>query len=198
MSEEDATTHRRTFGPLDRGGIVTTLLAPLRLPERVFDALGEVFDALGELVESVRDLPAIRAELTRIRESTEPLSELVTTLDRINEGLATRLDAVLDVIKALEGERSHLNLTVVGLYGKVDALHEVLAPVDDRLATLKHTTTGLAGDVSAIREDVLGIKDDIQRVPGLRAERGTLERVRDKFTGGDETPAHGGPEAHGP
>lgn len=197
MPEEGATTPRRASEALDPGGMLTTLLAPLRLPERIFDGLREVFDALGELVESVRDLPAIRAELTRIRESTEPLADLVATLDRIDEGLATRLDAVLEVIKALESERSHLNLTVGGLYAKVDALHADLAPVDDRLATLEHTTRDLAGDLSGIREDVVGIKDDIQRVTGLRGQRGKVERARDKLTGGDQTPARGRPEARG-
>lgn len=197
MPEEGATTPGRAPGALDPAGMLMTLLAPLRLPERIFDALGDVFDALGELVESVGNLPAMRAELTRVREATEPLSDVVTTLDRIDEGLTSRLDAILEVIKALESERSHLNRTVAGLYERVDALHGDLEPVDDRLVTLEHTTRGLAGDVSGIRDDVVGIKDDIQRVTGLRGERGKLERVRDKITGGDDTPARGRPEAHG-
>ncbi len=190
MSEEDATTQRRPSETPDQGGILTTLLAPLRLPERVLDALDE-------LVESVRDVPAMRSELVLIRERTEPLADMIATLERINDGLATRLDAVLQVVTALESERSHLNRTVGGLHAKVDSLHEDLAPIDDRLVTLERTTKELAGSVNTIRDDVVGIKDDIQRVTGLRGERGMLERARDKITGGDEEPARGRPEAHG-
>ncbi|MPZ66720.1 MAG: hypothetical protein GEU83_14820 [Pseudonocardiaceae bacterium] len=190
MSEEDATTQRRASEAPDQGGVLTSLLAPLRFPARVLDALGE-------LVESVRDVPAIRSELAVVRERTEPLGDMIATLERINEGLATRLDAVLQVITALESERSHLNRTVGGLHTKVDALHEDLAPIDDRLVTLERTTRELAGDVNSIRNDVVGIKDDIQRVTGLRGERGPIERARDKLTGGDDTPARGRPEARG-
>lgn len=36
-----------------------------------------------------------------------------------------------------------------------------------------------------IHDDILGIKDDIQRITGLRGERGMMERARDVITGGD-------------
>ncbi len=169
-------------------GALANLLAPLRLPERVLEALDE-------LVEAVRYLGPVHSELTHIREKVEPLPELLAALDRVNEGLGGRLDSLLEVVRALESERSHLNLTVRGMYSRVDALHEDLSPVDNRLATLERTTKELAEAVEAIRNDVVGIKDDIQRVTGLRGERGKLERARDKLTGGDTSPAEGRPES---
>ena len=49
------------------GDVLAGLLAPLRLPERV----GE---ALESLAEAARELGAMRAELVRVREQTEPLA----------------------------------------------------------------------------------------------------------------------------
>lgn len=185
MSEPDATTQRRPREALDPAGIVAILLAPLRLPERIFDALGQGADALDELVQSLQSLPAIRAELIRIRESTETLTQRVATLDRINDNISSRLDAVLIVLKALEDERSHLNRSVHGLYEKLDALHDDLAPVDDRLITIEHAVKELAAETSTIRGGVLEAKDNIESITGSKGERGPLERVRDKVTGGD-------------
>jgi chromosome segregation ATPase len=59
-------------------GILSGLLAPLRLPERTLEAL----DAL---VEAVGNLGPMRSELTRVREQTEPLGKLIPTLERLLE-----------------------------------------------------------------------------------------------------------------
>ncbi len=48
------------------GGVLAGLLAPLRLPERVIDALDS-------LAEAAREVGPMRSELTRVREQTEPL-----------------------------------------------------------------------------------------------------------------------------
>ena len=93
------------------------LLAPLRLPERVVVALGE-------LAGSARELRAIRLELTRVREQTEPLAGMGTASERINDDRAMRLEALHDV------------------------------------------------------------QEDIQRMSGLRGERGVAERARDRIVGG--------------
>jgi len=130
-----------------QGGVWGNLLAPLRLPERVLEALDEL-----------AELRAIRSELTRVREQTEPLSELLPALERLNEDLGTRLDA----------------------------LHETLAPVDERLATIERTTGELAGEIQALHETVRGVKEDIKRMSGLRGERGMAERARDRLVGGKD------------
>ncbi len=160
------------------GGLLSGLLAPLRLPERVLEALDG-------LAESVRDLAPIRTELTRIREQTEPLAELHAALERLNEDLGARLDGLRGVVAELESDNSHLNRSTGELGAKVGALHDVLAPLDERLATIERTTGELAGEVKGIHETLAGVKDDIQRTTGLRGERGLMERARDTLTGGD-------------
>ncbi len=172
------------------GGVLSVnLLAPLRLPERVLGALDG-------LAESARELGPIRSELTRVREQTEPLGELIDALEHvnqdlggrlehINQDLGGRLDGVREVIVALESDQSHLNRTAAELGAKVGALHDTLAPLDERLAKIERTTTELAGEVGAIHETLRGVKDDIQRTTGLRGQRGVMERTRDALTGGN-------------
>jgi len=130
-----------------QGGVWGNLLAPLRLPERVLDALDEL-----------AELRAIRSELTRVREQTGPLEELLPALERLNENLGTRLGA----------------------------LDESLAPVDERLVTIERTTGELAGEIGALHETVRGVQEDIQRMSGLRGERGMAERARDRIVGGKD------------
>jgi len=155
----------------DRRGanVLTELLAPLRLPERLLEALDE--------------LRPMRLELTRVRKQTEPLAELLPALQQLEEALGTRLDAVLAVVAALESDGSHLNRTTRELGSKVEALSDVLAPVDDRLATIERAVGELVAEVGTMRETLVGVKDDIQRTTG---ERGVMERARDVFTGGDD------------
>ncbi|CAN5519439.1 hypothetical protein BH20ACT19_BH20ACT19_08900 [soil metagenome] len=148
------------------------LLAPLRLPERVLEALDE--------------LRPMRLELTRVREQTEPLAGLLPALQRVEKGLGARLDVVHEVLVALESDESHLNTTTKELCVELAALSNALAPVDDRLAGIERTIDGLASDVGAIQENLVGLKDDIQRVTGLRGERGVIERARDAITGGHQ------------
>ena len=153
-------------------GLLTGLLAPLRLPERTLDALDV-------LVEAVGNLGPMRSELTRVRKQTEPLGELIPTLERLlkqteplgellpalerlEERLGTRLDSVHDVVVALEAEDSHLNTTVADLGREVGAMHKTLS--------------GLQDDVQSVTE----------RLPD--ASRGPLEKARDAFSGG---PAQG-------
>lgn len=119
---------------------------------------GRALEALDELAASARELRSIRSELTRVREQTEPLAELGPRLGRLNEDLGARLTA----------------------------LHELLAPVDERLVTIERTTAGLAGEVAAMHETLRGAQEDIQRMSGLRGERGLAERARDRIVGGKE------------
>ena len=154
------------------GGVLAGLLAPLRLPERVLAALDE--------------LRPIRSELTRVREQTEPLGDLLPALQRLEDDLGTRLDAVHEVVVALEAEESHLNRTTSELGAKVGALSDVLAPVDGRLAALERAVHELASEVGSIHETLVGVKDDIQRTTGLRGDRGIMERTRDALTGGNQ------------
>ncbi len=148
------------------------LLAPLRLPERA--------------VEALQELRPMRQELTRVREQTEPLADLLGALQSLEQELGTRLSAVHDVVTALESDESHLNLTTKELGAKVAVLSDVLTPVDDRLVSIERAIVALAKDVGTILETLVGVKDDIQRITGLRGGRGLVERARDAVTGGNQ------------
>lgn len=148
------------------------LLAPLRLPERV--------------VEALEELRPMRLELTRVRRQTEPLAELLPALEQLEQTLSARIAAVQDELAALASEESHLARNTSELNAKVGAISDVVAPVGDRLATMERMIHQLAADVGAINETVVGVKDDIQRITGLRGERGIMERARDVLTGSSE------------
>ncbi len=159
------------------------MLAPLRIPERVIEALGS-------LAEAAREVGPMRAELTRVREQTEPLdrlmpaveqllestepvpemlsvverisrqaeplAELLSSLERVEDGLGQRIDSLRVVVGSLESEDSYLNKTVAELVGELGAMHETL--------------TGLKSDVRSLTD----------RMPDRN--RGPLEKARDALT----------------
>ena len=152
--------------------VLTGLLAPLRLPERVLEAADE--------------LRTIRKELTQVRRQTEPLNDLLPALASLEEALGNRLELVHDVVMALEGEDSHLHRTTSKLATQVEAISEILAPVNGRIATIERAVHEVAREVATINETVVALKDDVQRITGLRGERGIMERARDAITGGNK------------
>ncbi len=80
----------------DRGGsVLSGLLAPLRLPERAMQALDSLADA-------AKNLGPMRSELTRVREQTEPLAEVMPIL----EGVRDRIEPVGDLMPAVESVRA--------------------------------------------------------------------------------------------
>ncbi len=201
--------------PSGRGGsVLSGLLAPLRLPERVLEALDELRpmrlelvrvreqteplgdllpalqrleDHLGARIDAVHgELRPMYAELTRVQGQTESVIGLLPALQRLEDYLGTRLDAVHDVVVALESEESHLNATIKEMAAKVGDLTEALAPVDDRLVTVERTVRGLSDELKAIHETINSLKEDIQRITGLSGERGVMERARDALTGSNQ------------
>ncbi len=151
------------------------LLAPLRLPERVIDALDS-------LTEAARELSPMRSELTRVREQTEPLeelmpamerlikqteplSELLPALDSLKNELAEQLERLRALIVALEGDESHLNVTAGKLVDELVAMHKTVA--------------GLQDDVQSVTE----------RLPD--ASKGPLRKAHDVLTGGAADPSSG-------
>ncbi len=133
------------------GGVLSALLAPLRLPERALEALDSLAAAAREL----------GSELTRVREQTEPLAELMPALNGLRHDLTERLDTLNGVIVALEGDESHLNVTSRRLVKEVHAMHESLG--------------GLQDDVSRVTD----------RLPEPGEKRGPLRTARDVLTGTD-------------
>ena len=172
------------------GGMLASLLAPLRLPERVIDALDS-------LVEAAREVSPMRAELTRVREQTEPLaelmpaverlikqtepvpevlrtveqirllaeplSELLPALDGVKKELGHQLERLQELIVALEGDESHLNVTAGKLVDELVAMHKT---------------------VDELQEDVQSVTE---RLPD--PNKGPLEKARDVLTGGAADPS---------
>lgn len=155
------------------GGMLAGLLAPLRLPERLIDALGS-------LVEAGRELSLVRVELTRVREQTaplaelmpalerlikqtEPLSELLPALDSMKKELREELQELRELIVALEGDESHLNVTARKLVDELVAMHK--------------TVDGLQDDVQSVTE----------RLPD--ASKGPFQKAHDVLTGGAADPS---------
>lgn len=146
-----------------RRGMLAGLLAPLRLPERVIDALDS-------LVEATRALSPMHTELTRVREQTEPLAKLLPALERLEERVEhleeridTRLDSLHELVGALEGQDSYLNKTVGDLSEEVSAMHKTL---------------------SGLQDDVQGVT---HRLPD--PNRGPLQKAHDVLTSGDANPS---------
>ncbi|MDQ6749376.1 MAG: hypothetical protein M3Z33_01265 [Actinomycetota bacterium] len=162
------------------------LLSPLRLPERVIQALESLVDA-GQEVAPIREeltlvreqtaslpkvLPAIEridkqaeqlAEMLpvveRISEQVEPLGELLPALEHLEESLGTRIDSLRQLVGELESNESHLNTTVAKLNGELDAMHET---------------------VKALRGDVTSVTDH------LPDGTGPLQKAREMFTSGSD------------
>jgi len=155
------------------GGMLAGLLAPLRLPERLIDALGS-------LVEAGRELSLVRVELTRVREQTEPLaelmpgverlikqteplSELLPALDSMKKELREELQELRELIVALEGDESHLNVTARKLVDELVAMHKTVDELQD--------------DVQSVTE----------RLPD--ASKGPFQKAHDVLTGGAADPS---------
>jgi len=163
----DETAHDRG------GGVLAGLLAPLRLPERVIDALDSLVDAVQELSpmrleltrvrKQTEPLPELMPAMERLIKQTEPLSELLPALDSMKKELREELQQLRELIVALEGDESHLNATAGKLVDELLAMHKTLA--------------GLQDDVQSVTE----------RLPD--PSKGPLQKAQDALTGGAANPS---------
>ncbi len=149
------------------------LLAPLRLPERVIDALDSLVDAVQELSpmrleltrvrKQIESLPELMPAIERIVKQTEPVSELMPALDSMKKELREQLQQLRELIVALEGDVSHLNVTAGKLVDELLAMHKTLD----------------------------GLQDDVQsatdRLPD--PSKGPLQKAHDALTGGAANPS---------
>ncbi len=149
------------------------LLAPLRLPERVIDALDSLVDAVQELSpvrleltrvrKQTESLPELMPAIERLIKQTEPLSELLPALDSMTKELREELQQLRELIVALEGNESHLNVTAGKLVDELLAMHKTL--------------DGLQDDVQSVTE----------RLPD--PSKGPLQKAHDVLTGGAADPS---------
>jgi len=104
--------------------LLTGLLAPLRLPVRVLEAVEMAVDALA-------DVSLIRSEVVRIRQQSESLDELLPALNALKQDLGGRLDSLREIVNGLEGIESDLDTTVAGLVTQLGALHQTVLTLQD-------------------------------------------------------------------
>jgi len=155
------------------GGVLAGLLAPLRLPERVIDALDSLVDAVQELSpmrleltrvrKQTESLPELMPAVERLIKQTEPLSELLPALDSVKKELGEQLERLQELIVALEGDESHLNVTARELVDELVAMHKT---------------------VDELQDDVKGVTE---RLPD--ASKGPLGKAHDVLTGGAADPS---------
>jgi chromosome segregation ATPase len=170
--------------PADRGGgVLAGLLAPLRLPERALEALDS-------LAEAGRELGLMRSELTRVREQTEPLAELVPVAGHISEqaeqilAVAERISEqaqpLAEMLPALERLEQALGT-------RVDSLREVVASLESEESYLNKRIEEVLKEVTAMHKTVSNLEDDVERItdrlPEAGEKRGALETARDVLTG---------------
>jgi uncharacterized coiled-coil protein SlyX len=189
--------------PDDGGaGILSGLLAPLRLPERALEALEG-------LVEAAGNLGPMRSELTRVRKQTEPLGELMPALERIRkqtdplakllpalERIRKQTDPLGELLPALERLRKQteplaellpaLDRLEERLGTRLDSVHEVVVALESKDSFLNSTVADLNRELAAMHKTLNGLKDDVrsvtERMPD--ASRGPLEKARDVLSGG--------------
>ena len=166
--------------PDDGGsGLLAGLLAPLRLPERALDALEG-------LVEAAGNLGPMRSELTRVREQTEPLGELLPTLEHLEESLSTQLDSLHKQTEPLGELLPALEHLEERLGTRLDSVHEVVVELESEDSYLNSTVADLNREVTAMHKTLRGLQDDVQSVTERMpdASRSPLEKAKDVLTGG--------------
>ncbi len=183
-------------------GILSGLLAPLRLPERALEALEGLVDAAGNLAPMRSELTRVRKQteplggllpaLERIIEQTEPLGELLPALERIRK----QTDPLAKVLPALERLRKQteplsellpaLDRLQERLGTRLDSVHEVVVALESKDSYLNSTVADLNRELAAMHKTLDGLKDDVrsvtERMPD--ASRGPLEKARDVLSGG--------------
>ena len=165
-------------------GVLDGLLSPFRLPERALRAieslagaaqhLGPVREEITRVRESITPLPDLIERtrkqtesvpemlptVERISEQAQPLADVLPSLEKLERSTTERLEALHEVIVALEGDESHLNKAVMGLGREMKEMHKT---------------------IHALQEDVQRLTD---RLPDQ--SKGPIEKARDVLTGRSE------------
>jgi len=191
------------------GGVLSGLLSPLRVPERLVGAAEAV-------AEAVQHLGPMRAELVRLRRQTTPLGDLLPALEGLKGELVTRLDALrkqtkplADVPPALEALRGELvtGLDVLrkqtkplgdvppaledlksAIIQRLDAVQESIVALEGNESHLNQSVRDLGTQLAAMHTTLQGLQSDVQRVTERLPDPdapGPLDKARDFITGGD-------------
>ena len=164
--------------------VLNGLLAPLRLPERVIDVLES-------LAEAAREVRPMRAELTRVREQTEPLAGLMPAAEQIL-GHTERVLAVAERIsrqaEPLAQLLPSLERLQEGLGGRIDGLSEVVGSLESKEADLNKRVVEIVGELRVMHETVTVLRGDVEKLTErvLDPNRGLLNKARDALTSNSE------------
>ncbi len=165
------------------GSVLETLLAPFRIPDRVIDMLES-------LAEAAREVGPMRAELTRVREQTEPVAGLMPALEQILEH-TQRVPEILSVVERISRQTKLLPQLLSAVEGvekslgeRIDSLQAVVTALEGKDSYLNETVGELAGDLRDLHETVAGIKGEVERLTERLPDpnRGPLEKARDALT----------------
>ena len=163
------------------------LLAPLRLPARVMEALDSVADA-------ARELATMRSELVRVREQTEPLADLMPTAERIRvqtepvgellavaERIREQAEPLAKLLPALE----HVE---VSLGGRLDSVHEVVVALESEESFLNRAVRDLTGELEDMHKTLGGLQRDVEHITELLPDPndGPLARARHALSSGGD------------
>ncbi len=166
------------------GSLLSGLMAPLRVPERAFDALAGAADALND----------IRSELRAMRKQNEPLAELVPLTRELQaqigpmpptvERISRQAEPLEDLLPAL----MRLEQSVVE---RLEATQQTMEAIERDEARLNEQVRKLCGDIGTLQETVAGLKGDVERMTDRLPDptHGPLDKVRDALTGKGDPPA---------
>ncbi len=168
-------------------GLAATLMAPLRIPERVLRAL----EGLSGAADTLGD---IRSELGSMREQNEPLAELVPLTRQLREQIAPmpptveRISGQAKPLEELLPALVHLEEAVVERLEAAQATMEALERDESRL---NDQVAKLCGEVGELQRIVSALREDVERVTERLPDpaHGPLDKVRDVFTGRNEAPS---------
>ena len=166
------------------GSLLSGLIAPLRVPERVLDVLAQ---AAGALTEMRSDLSAVREQTAPLAAVTKDIKGQVEPMPATIERISRQAEPLETVLPALE----HLERAVVE---RLEAAHETMKALERDQACLNERVEGLGGEIVALHETVSGLKADVERVTERLPDpaRGPLEKARDLLGGSGDSGAGGG------
>lgn len=170
----------------EEGGILSGLLAPLRLPERVMKALDSLAAASEHLGPMRAELTRMGKEIPRVREQTEMVPDLPPLVARISE----QAEPLAELLPALEGLERGLGERLDGLeksLGKrLDDVHEVIVALEGDESTLNKTVGALAVEIAAMHKTIGTLQGDVKRATDRLPDpdaQGPLAKARDVLTG---------------
>ncbi len=165
-------------------GMLDGLLSPFRLPERALRAIESLAGAAQHLAPIREEITRVRESIATLpdlieqtRKQTESVPEMLPTVERISE----QAQPLADVLPSLEKlERSTTE--------KLEALHEVIVALEGDESHLNKAVTELGHEMEEMHKTIHNLHEDVQRVTERLPDpsKGPIEKARDVLTGSSE------------